>query len=91
MTAMAQTHGKRVFNSLIWAAVRIWGNRLGGLLVFFILARLLTPEDFGVYASLWALLLFLEGGQSPFQPLTFREGGRIGTLLLAPLHLGRHQ
>lgn len=60
MTAMAQTHGKRVFNSLIWAAVRIWGNRLGGLIVFFILARLLTPEDFGVYASLWALLLFLE-------------------------------
>src|SRR5690606_12868802 len=58
MTAMAQTHGKRVFSSLIWAAVRIWGMRLGGLIVFFILARLLTPEDFGVYASLWALLLF---------------------------------
>jgi O-antigen/teichoic acid export membrane protein len=63
MTTMADTQdrrGNRVFNSLLWAAVRVWGNRLGGLLVFFILARLLTPEDFGVYASLWALLLFLE-------------------------------
>lgn len=60
MSTLAHTHGNRMFNSLIWAAVRIWGNRLGGLVIFFILARLLTPADFGVYASLWALLLFLE-------------------------------
>ena len=58
--AMNSTPSNRVVHSLLWAAVRIWGNRIGGLLIFFVLARLLTPEAFGIYASLWALLLFLE-------------------------------
>jgi O-antigen/teichoic acid export membrane protein len=58
--AMNPPPSHRVVHSLAWAAVRIWGNRLGGLVIFFVLARLLTPEAFGVYASLWALLLFLE-------------------------------
>jgi hypothetical protein len=38
-----------------------------------------------------ALLLFLKGGQSPLQSLAFLDGGRVGTLRLAPLQLGRHQ
>jgi O-antigen/teichoic acid export membrane protein len=58
--AMDRTSSNQVVHSLIWAAIRIWGNRLGGLVIFFVLARLLTPEAFGIYASLWALLLFLE-------------------------------
>jgi len=51
---------KQVLSGLLWSVVRVWGNRLGGLLIFFVLARLLTPEEFGIYAAIVAILLFLE-------------------------------
>lgn len=51
---------KQVISGLLWSIVRVWGNRLGGLLIFYILARLLTPEEFGIYAAVVAILLFLE-------------------------------
>jgi hypothetical protein len=38
-----------------------------------------------------ALLLFLERAQSPLQLVAVRYGGRVWTLLLAPLQLGCHQ
>ena len=50
----------KVFSGLIWSSIRVGGNRLGGLLVFFVLARHLSPEDFGIYAAVWAILLFVE-------------------------------
>ena len=50
----------QVLSGVIWSTIRIWGNRLGGILIFFILARILSPEDFGIYSAVWAILLFLE-------------------------------
>jgi O-antigen/teichoic acid export membrane protein len=50
----------QVFSGLFWSAVRIGGNRLGGLLIFLVLARHLSSEDFGIYAAVWAILLFVE-------------------------------
>jgi hypothetical protein len=37
-----------------------------------------------------ALLLLLKGAQLSAQSVAFRDGSRIGTLLLAPLQLGRY-
>ncbi|MEE9330723.1 MAG: lipopolysaccharide biosynthesis protein [Methylophilaceae bacterium] len=50
----------KILNSVLWSGVRVWGNRLGGIMIFFVLARLLSPEDMGVYAVIWSILLFLE-------------------------------
>ncbi len=57
---MTKSLKTQVFAGLLWSIVRIWGNRLGGLLIFFILARLLSPTEFGIYSAVWAILLFLE-------------------------------
>ena len=57
---MSSSLQKQVISGLLWSIVRVWGNRLGGLLIFYILARLLTPEEFGIYAAVVAILLFLE-------------------------------
>jgi O-antigen/teichoic acid export membrane protein len=50
----------KVVSGLLWSAIRIGGNRLGGLLIFFVLARHLTTVDFGIYAAVWAILFFVE-------------------------------
>ncbi len=57
---MSEVNARRVFSSILWSVVRVWGNRLGGLVVFLVLARLLSPEDFGIFASLWAVMMFFE-------------------------------
>ncbi|TXJ06914.1 MAG: lipopolysaccharide biosynthesis protein [Acinetobacter sp.] len=57
---MTQPSSRQVTTSMLWSLVRVWGNRLGGLLIFLVLARLLSPSDFGVYAALWAILFFVE-------------------------------
>jgi len=57
VTAPSQS---KVLNSVLWAGIRVWGNRLGGIVIFFVLARLLSPEDMGIYAAIWSVLLFLE-------------------------------
>ncbi|MFW5439991.1 MAG: lipopolysaccharide biosynthesis protein [Methylophilaceae bacterium] len=57
---MTTPANNKIFNSVLWAAVRVWGNRLGGIIIFFILARILSPEDMGIYAAIWAVVLFLE-------------------------------
>lgn len=72
---MTESLRGKIFSGLIWSAVRVWGNRLGGLLVFFILARLLSPTEFGVYAAVWAILLFLE---------VFTEQGMADAIVQAP-------
>ena len=41
---------KRVARGLTWTLVDTWGSQLLGLVVFVILARLLTPADFGLVA-----------------------------------------
>lgn len=39
---------KIAIHSLFWSAIRSWGNQAGGLVIFFVLARLLEPKDFGL-------------------------------------------
>jgi PST family polysaccharide transporter len=41
---------RRVARGLTWTVADIWGRQLLNLLVFIVLARLLTPDDFGVVA-----------------------------------------
>jgi O-antigen/teichoic acid export membrane protein len=36
--------------ALLWSVIQTWGNQAGSLLIFFVLARLLTPEAFGLMA-----------------------------------------
>lgn len=50
----------KVRSSVLWSLVRTWGNRLGGVIVFFFLARLLGPAEFGVFAAVLLVINFLE-------------------------------
>ena len=58
----------KAISGVIWSAVRNWGSQMGTLLIFFILARLLAPNDFGLVALANVFLafmwLFLEQGFS---------------------------
>lgn len=72
---MTDSLRSKVFSGLIWSAIRVWGNRLGGLAIFFILARLLSPMEFGIYAAIWAILLTLE---------VFTEQGLADAIVQAP-------
>ena len=40
----------RAAKGVLWTAITGWGNELTRLVVFIVLARLLTPEDFGLAA-----------------------------------------
>lgn len=51
---------QQVRHGLIWSAARTWGGRFASLLVFLVLARLLQPHEFGVFAIAIAVLAFLE-------------------------------
>jgi teichuronic acid exporter len=41
---------QKTIQSLFWSALQNWGGQAGSLIVFLILARLLTPEAFGLLA-----------------------------------------
>jgi len=51
---------QQVRRGLIWSAARTWGGRFASLLVFLVLARLLQPHEFGIFAIAVAVLAFLE-------------------------------
>ena len=42
--------GRRVARGLTWTLAQTWGGQTLSLIVFVILARLLTPDDFGLVA-----------------------------------------
>ena len=44
----------------MWAAIQNWGSQFGALIVFLVLARLLTPEDFGLVALANVFLAFVQ-------------------------------
>lgn len=46
-------------SSTLWSAGQAWGTRLFGFVVFFILARLLDPTDFGLVALAGVYVAFL--------------------------------
>jgi O-antigen/teichoic acid export membrane protein len=60
MSSTTTSLGNQVLSGLIWSAVRNWGGRLAGIVIFFLLARILSPEEFGVFAAAAAVLAFIE-------------------------------
>lgn len=50
----------KVRSSLIWSAVRNWGSRLVGFVIYFQLVRLLDPASIGAFAAAFAVFAFLE-------------------------------
>jgi PST family polysaccharide transporter len=49
----------KAINSVIWSAIQNWGSQIGSLLIFFMLARLLSPEAFGLVALANVFLAFM--------------------------------
>jgi O-antigen/teichoic acid export membrane protein len=60
MSSTTTSLGNQVLSGLIWSAVRNWGGRLATIAVFFLLARILSPDEFGVFAAAIAVLAFIE-------------------------------
>jgi O-antigen/teichoic acid export membrane protein len=60
--------GAKVRSGVIWSLVQNWGARLGGLLVFMVLARLLSPSEMGLFAAATTVVafcaLFVDSGLS---------------------------
>ncbi|MEC4805647.1 MAG: lipopolysaccharide biosynthesis protein [Jaaginema sp. PMC 1079.18] len=51
---------QKAIKGVIWSVVQNWGSQAGSLIVFLILARLLTPEAFGLVALANVFLAFME-------------------------------
>lgn len=60
--------GSKVRSGVLWSLVQNWGARFGGLLVFFVLARILSPADMGLFAAATTVVafcgLFVDSGLS---------------------------
>ena len=58
----------KIFNGLVWSLIQNWGTRLGTLGVFMLLARILSPSEFGLFAAATTVLaftsIFVESGLS---------------------------
>lgn len=58
----------RIRSGVIWSLVQNWGVRLGGLLVFMLLARILSPGQMGLFAAATTVIafcaLFVDSGLS---------------------------
>ncbi len=50
----------KVRSGLIWSAIRNWGGRLVGFVIYFQLVRLLEPASIGAFAAAFAVFSFLE-------------------------------
>ncbi|WP_346289928.1 lipopolysaccharide biosynthesis protein [Sphaerothrix gracilis] len=51
---------QKVLQGVLWTTLQNWGGQLGSLSVFFVLARLLEPEDFGLVALANVFLAFVQ-------------------------------
>lgn len=51
---------QKILGGVIWTTLQNWGSQFGSLLIFFILARLLGPEDFGLVALANIFLAFTQ-------------------------------
>jgi O-antigen/teichoic acid export membrane protein len=51
---------EKAVKGIVWSAIQNWGNQAGSLIVFFLLARLLTPEVFGLVALANIFLAFMQ-------------------------------
>ncbi len=50
----------KVVQSVVWSAIQSWGSYAASLVIFFLLARLLKPSDFGVFALANAISTLLQ-------------------------------
>ncbi|PSF37812.1 flippase [Aphanothece hegewaldii CCALA 016] len=51
---------KQTIQGIFWSAIQNWGGQTGSLIVFLILARLLTPEAFGLVALANVFINFMQ-------------------------------
>jgi O-antigen/teichoic acid export membrane protein len=51
---------RKAIQGMIWSAIQNWGTQAIALMLFFVMARLLTPSDFGLVASANIVVAFLE-------------------------------
>ncbi|MFW9262089.1 lipopolysaccharide biosynthesis protein [Nostoc sp. CALU 546] len=51
---------EKAVKSVIWTAIESWGRQAISLVVFFILARLLSPENFGLIALAYIFIEFVQ-------------------------------
>lgn len=65
---MTSTFADKVRLGVIWSLIQNWGLRLGGLIVFMILARILSPAEMGLFAAATTVVafcaLFVDSGLS---------------------------
>ncbi len=50
----------KVIRGAVWSLIQGWGTQFGSLAIFFLLARLLTPEAFGLVALASVFLAFMQ-------------------------------
>ncbi|MEQ8384031.1 MAG: lipopolysaccharide biosynthesis protein [Coleofasciculus sp. A1-SPW-01] len=51
---------QKAIKSVVWSAIQNWGTQAISLVVFFVLARVLQPEDFGLVALANVFLAFMQ-------------------------------
>jgi PST family polysaccharide transporter len=51
---------QKAIQGVVWSVIQNWGSQAGSLIVFLILARLLTPEAFGLVALANVFLAFMQ-------------------------------
>ncbi|MEO0985599.1 MAG: lipopolysaccharide biosynthesis protein [Cyanobacteria bacterium J06639_14] len=51
---------QKAIKGIIWSGIQNWGSQAGSLIVFFVLARLLLPADFGLVALANTFLIFFD-------------------------------
>lgn len=51
---------QKALKAVVWSAIQNWGSQAGSLIVFIILARLLSPEAFGLVALANVFLAFMQ-------------------------------
>ena len=66
---------QKTIQGVFWAAIQNWGSQAGSLLVFIILARLLSPGDFGLVALANVIIIFTQ---------VFVEQGLAAALIQRP-------
>src|SRR6476661_7415334 len=59
-TAAKPTLGTSAAKGLLWSAVSMGANKFVAFASTVVLARLLAPDDFGVFAAALTLMLYLE-------------------------------
>ncbi len=84
---------KSAINGVLWTAVRFWGGQGISLVVFAILARLVSPEEFGLLALANIFITFISmnlaaGFSEKIVQSKETESKKLNTLFYANILLG---